>query len=196
MGLFPITMNILQFWLIDSIVKASAKQIDTTQSERPPRTPAGDNEPLINASDSNSDDEDGAEIVSCRYDVENPAPNSASVSYRSQSRKASAEELKAHSTKVNTVHAEDNDAIHAYPPHPPDFYVYGQPSSPSVYALTTKKRSPAAPQQTSSASTHVIAIAETSLAVQKLPLHKQGYPIDTGFTEMKLIPVSHQHRTT
>jgi len=49
MGIFPIFMNILQFWLIDSIVKAST----TSDAARPsPRnSDAGDREPLFNSPD-------------------------------------------------------------------------------------------------------------------------------------------------
>lgn len=36
MGIFPIFMNIVQFWLIDSIVKASATQDEPTHQDRDP----------------------------------------------------------------------------------------------------------------------------------------------------------------
>lgn len=36
MGIFPISMNVLQFWLIDSIVKASGSPIDTSSHDRLP----------------------------------------------------------------------------------------------------------------------------------------------------------------
>ncbi|CAA7260137.1 unnamed protein product [Cyclocybe aegerita] len=53
MGIFPIMMNILQFWLIDSIVKASAAAGVALDVERDAQQ---DREPLFQAG---SDDEDG-----------------------------------------------------------------------------------------------------------------------------------------
>ncbi|KAG1719129.1 vacuolar membrane protein-domain-containing protein [Suillus paluster] len=65
MGLFPIIMNILQFWLIDSIVKASSSSVDLPTNS--PRTSdAQDREPLFRAPE---DDEDEV-----RCDIENPRP--------------------------------------------------------------------------------------------------------------------------
>jgi hypothetical protein len=58
MGLFPIIMNILQFWLIDSIVKASSSSIEPSS----PRT--SDREPLFGAPEVDEDD--------ARCDIENP----------------------------------------------------------------------------------------------------------------------------
>ncbi|KAG0702407.1 vacuolar membrane protein-domain-containing protein [Suillus ampliporus] len=64
MGLFPIIMNILQFWLIDSIVKASSP-VDLPINS--PRTSdSHDREPLFRAPE---DDEDEAHC-----DIENPRP--------------------------------------------------------------------------------------------------------------------------
>jgi len=50
MGVFPIFMNVVQFWLIDSIVKASGTAVITLPSD-----PA-DHEPLFRSSTDSSDD--------------------------------------------------------------------------------------------------------------------------------------------
>ncbi|KAI0278616.1 vacuolar membrane protein-domain-containing protein [Russula aff. rugulosa BPL654] len=53
MGLFPIFMNVVQFWLIDSIVKASGN----TETALP--FDQSDREPLFHSSDGDGDDGDG-----------------------------------------------------------------------------------------------------------------------------------------
>lgn len=55
MGLFPIFMNVVQFWLIDSIVKASGNaEIALNQPD------SSDREPLFHSSDDDGDDDDDA----------------------------------------------------------------------------------------------------------------------------------------
>jgi STIMATE family len=81
MGLFPITMNILQFWLIDSIVKASTPtSVALENSPNTSRYP--DREPLFSGPSDDEDDEDGYR----RRDVENqhPLPRSLSKDARRQ----------------------------------------------------------------------------------------------------------------
>ena len=63
MGIFPITMNILQFWLIDSIVKASTSTLVLENS--PDLSRHLEREPLFRASD-DEDDEDHLR----RHDIE------------------------------------------------------------------------------------------------------------------------------
>ena len=55
MGIFPIIMNVLQFWLIDSIVKASTLP-PSTPAPRSPLHP--EHEPLFQDPDSDSEDDD------------------------------------------------------------------------------------------------------------------------------------------
>jgi cytoskeletal protein RodZ len=74
MGLFPIIMNILQFWLIDSIVKASAA---VRLLEEEDRHDSDVNEPLFRAS---NDDDDEGPGHRPRNDVENPRTPSRSKS--------------------------------------------------------------------------------------------------------------------
>ncbi|KAG1873573.1 vacuolar membrane protein-domain-containing protein [Suillus subalutaceus] len=63
MGLFPIIMNILQFWLIDSIVKASSSSAELPTNS-PRMSDVHDREPLFHAPEDDEDD------VHC--DIENP----------------------------------------------------------------------------------------------------------------------------
>ncbi|KAH7923663.1 hypothetical protein BV22DRAFT_1130483 [Leucogyrophana mollusca] len=71
MGLFPIIMNVLQFWLIDSIVKASSGS-DILPSSSPRDSDAQDREPLFRS----GDDDDDSPVV--RHDLENPPQPSCS----------------------------------------------------------------------------------------------------------------------
>lgn len=63
MGIFPIIMNILQFWLIDSIVKASSTS-DVLPTNSPRTSDAQDREPLFRATDNDEDE--------THHDIENP----------------------------------------------------------------------------------------------------------------------------
>ena len=76
MGLFPIAMNILQFWLIDSIVKAHAPPLVLTEDSSRLGAQGGDREPLIQADGSDEEDEtvDDPGSTPPKYDVENPEP--------------------------------------------------------------------------------------------------------------------------
>jgi hypothetical protein len=75
MGIFPIMMNVVQFWLIDSIVKASGTVALPIESARNSLSDP-DHEPLFVAP-SDDDEDEGARP---RYDIENPRPPSSSHS--------------------------------------------------------------------------------------------------------------------
>lgn len=122
MGIFPIIMNILQFWLIDSIVKASAHQASVAlpaDSER--NSVDEDTEPLFRTSE-DDDDEDGRP-----HDIENPPtiPRSRSIS---KDRPASREPEEPKSSATSSATASGSItpkaldmgpnavAMHAYPP--------------------------------------------------------------------------------
>ncbi|KAH9833660.1 vacuolar membrane protein-domain-containing protein [Rhodofomes roseus] len=79
MGLFPIMMNIIQFWLIDSIVKSSQAAAVALPTLTPRSSTDGEHEhePLFRAS---SDDEDNDGAFPARHDIENPRPRSRSLS--------------------------------------------------------------------------------------------------------------------
>ncbi|KAG2128988.1 vacuolar membrane protein-domain-containing protein [Suillus clintonianus] len=67
MGLFPIIMNILQFWLIDSIVKASSSSAELPTNS-PRMSDVHDREPLFRAPEDDEDEDDD------HCDIENPRP--------------------------------------------------------------------------------------------------------------------------
>lgn len=67
MGIFPIIMNVLQFWLIDSIVKADNQ---TSPFTLPPSTISQDQEPLFRTSV--SDDGDDGILSQSKADIEDP----------------------------------------------------------------------------------------------------------------------------
>ena len=79
MGIFPIMMNILQFWLIDSIVKSSPAASVALPTLTPRSSADGEHEhePLFHAS---SDDEDDGGAFPAHHDIENPRPRSRSHS--------------------------------------------------------------------------------------------------------------------
>ena len=108
MGIFPIVMNVLQFWLIDSIVKASSTVALPTDSNRNSfEDPA--REPLFEAP---SDNEDGIQVDDQpRYDIENPPPRSTSEEPRSIL-------PKPRENPSTSVASEPRDisGIHSYPP--------------------------------------------------------------------------------
>ncbi|KAL4247075.1 hypothetical protein ABKN59_001397 [Abortiporus biennis] len=129
MGLFPITMNILQFWLIDSIVKDSSQTSSVALPSDTPRNSfeAEDHEPLFNATSDDEDDDNHRP-----HDIENPPSRHASLS-RSLSRNGtdrrsssmsdepkstdSASTIPSGSTTPKlTETGSQSIAMHAYPP--------------------------------------------------------------------------------
>ena len=81
MGLFPIIMNILQFWLIDSIVKAHSPPLALTDDSSRLDTQDGDREPLFQADGSDGEDEtlDVPEHLPPKYDTEGQEPLTATT---------------------------------------------------------------------------------------------------------------------
>jgi len=74
MGLFPIFMNIIQFWVIDSIIKVGGVGGLGVPPEEPDES---DNEPLFDSIDGpegDEDEEDGGEEVVAKRDVEAQIP--------------------------------------------------------------------------------------------------------------------------
>jgi hypothetical protein len=75
MGLFPIIVNVLQFWLIDSIVKAHAPPLSLVDD--PSGHGHSDREPLFQADDGSDEEDDtvdGSGSTPPKHDVENPEP--------------------------------------------------------------------------------------------------------------------------
>ena len=116
MGIFPIMMNILQFWLIDSIVKASAAVALPPDSTR---NSFGDldREPLFEAP---SDDEDESGNPP-QHDIENPRPPSDTKSItidKSQTGQSTPAENKSTGSGSSAITTDPRDAttVHSYPP--------------------------------------------------------------------------------
>jgi hypothetical protein len=119
MGIFPIIMNILQFWLIDSIVKAGAYSTSVAlPSDDIEHGVDPDEEPLFRASMDDDDDE------SYPRDIENPRPTSRSAS-RSVSRDTRPSDENKSSTGTSLTATASGSitpkgtqavAMHAYPP--------------------------------------------------------------------------------
>ncbi|KAJ8462124.1 hypothetical protein ONZ45_g18049 [Pleurotus djamor] len=146
MGLFPICMNILQFWLIDSIVKASNP---STSLELPPDSRGSlDREPLFR---SDSDDDDDA--VGHSDDIE-----SQRLRVRSRSRSPSRTQGPRKASPPPSIVRENKSSGSNSPSEGVELYTYPQhrdttptssSSSDSISSLSgrksTKRRSPPSP---------------------------------------------------
>lgn len=109
MGIFPILMNIIQFWLIDSIVKAS--ESSTVVPSGDPRN-SEDREPLFGAPDDEGD--------SPPHDIENPrtrsnSPDETKFSTPKDDYK-SAPSTSGASTPRTISEGGTSIVMHAYPP--------------------------------------------------------------------------------
>lgn len=127
MGIFPIMMNILQFWLIDSIVKASTHSTSVALPDDATEDLDPENEPLFHASDT-EDDEDSSTRQGV-HDVENPPPLARLQSRPSERELSPLNESKLRSSSMpssasgsNSPHPKTTQAgsqpieFHAYPP--------------------------------------------------------------------------------
>ncbi|KAJ7437115.1 vacuolar membrane protein-domain-containing protein [Mycena galericulata] len=111
MGIFPIIMNIVQFWLIDSIVKASGVALDADTPD------PLDREPLFGAPD---DDDDEIPNIHTQTDIEShPRRLSRSLS-PSSGRSRSSDKLRTplepKSSGSTTPSPSQPIDMHAYPP--------------------------------------------------------------------------------
>ncbi|KAG6832358.1 hypothetical protein H0H87_001823 [Tephrocybe sp. NHM501043] len=103
MGIFPIIMNVLQFWLIDSIVKASTKSVALDDNSSDPTI--HDREPLFRASSEDDDDEyRHDDIEHARRSLHPPRKSSESETSETP------EEYKSGTASPN------EPAEHSYPP--------------------------------------------------------------------------------
>ena len=122
MGLFPIIMNILQFWLIDTIVKAAPESTLVLDSDSAhPSLDDGVREPLFHSpSDDEDDDEDTGPAP--RHDIENPrqlrSQSHDEHKHISTPASVNADEPKStgSSTSQGAIDAEPSVVAHAYPP--------------------------------------------------------------------------------
>lgn len=116
MGLFPIIMNVLQFWLIDSIVKASSAAPVALDSDARDTLNNADREPLFGVQ---SDDEDDDDISRGRHDIENqlldPRKRSSSDSPARASDKTYSASTPSQKGSGTTTPGQAQD-VHSYPP--------------------------------------------------------------------------------
>jgi hypothetical protein len=127
MGIFPIIMNILQFWLIDSIVKASEEASLALQSDTPRHSyEDSQREPLFGVPSEDEDDDAGA---LSRHDVENPRTRSQS---RDENKVLMQDEDKLGASGTTTPGVSEGGTsvpMHAYPPSVDSIRTSTSPSS-------------------------------------------------------------------
>lgn len=146
MGIYPIVMNILQFWLIDSIVKASAF-LDTFDAIAPS---AADREPLVNPDgDSDSEAEEvprlpGGDLESqSQTESSRGGSRSREASSHSTSSISEPKSVSSSRRRLSRSHAPPSINTHDYPPPrsaertPP----IGSPAS-SFHPRSLRRRSP------------------------------------------------------
>ncbi|EGO02109.1 hypothetical protein SERLA73DRAFT_177853 [Serpula lacrymans var. lacrymans S7.3] len=151
MGLFPIFMNILQFWLIDSIVKASSSSVilptDTPRNSHDNR----DREPLFGASSDEDDDDDASGHL--HHDVESAVrPSySRSPSDGDKSTIIGSEENKSiPSGSATPIEIKNNVNVlskHEYPPSSAGSSLSSRRTGASSKSRHKYKRSPPPPLQ-------------------------------------------------
>lgn len=195
MGLFPIAMNVLQFWLIDSIVKAASQDSELLPNSSPRLS--ADREPLFSAT--GSDDEDEGHEPTRGLDIENQL-NTHSQSQSIRSKNMSGDEQKYMSSRASSNEPEEVEDAHAYPPLSTSagssIISHEIPRSRSVTPRRTqRKRSPPPPLQLRSprknigfSGAPVIVETETPITGQK-PSYSAGITRIDPQTLEKLSPV-------
>ncbi|KAJ7639253.1 vacuolar membrane protein-domain-containing protein [Roridomyces roridus] len=143
MGIFPIIMNILQFWIVDSIVKGSGVALDEDAPD------PLDREPLFRAGD--DDDDDTPTNVHTQTDIESHPrttrhARSLSPAGSESSDKLDKEPKHSNSSTPSTSRPMD---IHAYPPNLSSSAASSASSHAPVLReakkLKPKRRSPPSP---------------------------------------------------
>ncbi|EJD01553.1 uncharacterized protein FOMMEDRAFT_89208 [Fomitiporia mediterranea MF3/22] len=183
MGLFPIAMNILQFWLIDSIVKATTQDNDLNPTSSPRQS--ADREPLFSATA--SDDDDETLDHTHRFDIENP-PLASSASQSVKTKTSLVDEQKYLSSRTSLDEPEEADEPHAYPPlsSSAGSSFRSQGSSLPRPSTPKRRRSPPPSLQLHSQSDIVdsprlrhVALAETPVTNRKI-VHSADSPCIDG----------------
>ncbi|KAJ7853881.1 vacuolar membrane protein-domain-containing protein [Mycena leptocephala] len=128
MGIFPILMNILQFWLIDSIVKASGVALDLDAPD------PLDREPLFRAPHDDGDDDDDATSYA-QHDIESH-PHLTTRSLSPSSTHPMEPKSSGSSTPGQPVE------IHAYPPSIASSSSSSSPEAPTAPVVATPAPAP------------------------------------------------------
>ncbi|KAL5527714.1 hypothetical protein ACEPAG_6515 [Sanghuangporus baumii] len=173
MGLFPIAMNVLQFWLIDSIVKAASQDSELLPSSSPRHS--ADREPLVDSNRSNDDDDDDDDDGDASihgHGAEN-APFIGSSSQSLGSKDAVEEEQKYLSSRTSTNEPEGPDESPTNSPlssprndesrH--SFTV--RPASPTSHRRRIAPRVPPESQRYKASETRILASPGTPVTSQK-----------------------------
>ncbi|KAG5648755.1 hypothetical protein DXG03_000102 [Asterophora parasitica] len=176
MGIFPIIMNVLQFWLIDSIVKASSKSalaLDDDASDSSPQ----DREPLFRAP---SDDEDDHNPYRAS-DIEN-APSHRHPRSRSPTRqhdKSQTGNSTPEEYKSGASSSADEPSDHAYPPNPAKGSSRSATPKPAKNLLKKANKRRAAPAPLSLQPNHVPAVNSPGVLAMPQPLapQQQSLPV-------------------
>jgi STIMATE family len=207
MGIFPILMNVVQFWLIDSIVKASASMY-TDEGTR--STDDASHQPLFHEPDSD-DDNDGETLRSQRrHDIETPPTPQQKYSERD----SGAIENKSMASGSSTTLVESSSMNHSYPPErstsAANVIAYTGPISPdsastssstsSFRSKRSKRRSPPPPIKRPppqlSNGTHYTISDTPSPTVSKYNQHLlSSYPLSSSPSPPKTQPRK-RHRST
>ncbi|TDL29666.1 hypothetical protein BD410DRAFT_892923 [Rickenella mellea] len=162
MGAFPIMMNVLQFWLIDSIVKASSS--DPPQ-EANGASHSGDHEPLFNSSEFDDDNDD--EVAPPRvYDIENPPPK-APVELPSELQ-ATDDEQKSVPSGSGSLHDSPGGA-HSYPPSVSTSPRVSRSPEPK---RISRKRSPPPPLRPQPPIPQTVIISSSPIPTAELPIQR------------------------
>lgn len=113
MGIFPIIMNILQFWLIDSIVKASSQLAPLALESDDLDGYNEDREPLFHAP--SDDEDDGIPQV---HDIENPRPQHRPDIHPTHSQQSSSASDHPRNPSFPPRSSSTHEAVrpHEYPP--------------------------------------------------------------------------------
>jgi len=160
MGLYPIVMNILQFWLIDSIVKASnfLEVFDTTREE------PGVERSLLADGDHHSDfsdDDDRPPASQSSNDLERQAKPSSpvSVSSRPISPRGIASEVKSVRSTSSMMRKNGKDRslsvlVHDYPPPSRSQSPVPSPSGSRPSSFIRKRSPPPSPSPVATPSNY------------------------------------------
>lgn len=171
MGLFPIFMNIIQFWVIDSIIKVGGVGGLDASPEDPDEA---DNEPLIDDHDSDGEEEDDDD-----------------------SGEAAKRDVEAQTTTTTTTTTQrlrhSADSTHTYPPSSPGSPTatpatirYSSVSPPPVsrsLPLVQRRRSPPAPLRLLGLNSHSLPSRASESAGPRMKEDWQAWDREEDWTE-------------
>ncbi|EKM79919.1 hypothetical protein AGABI1DRAFT_72625 [Agaricus bisporus var. burnettii JB137-S8] len=194
MGIFPIIMNIVQFWLIDSIVKASAAV--SLDADSPDIDDSEHREPLFNApsDDEDEDDRKPGDVENQRLDRGSHGSTDSYRMSRDKSFSDASDDIKSRTASSSSGPRDQ----HSYPPSLSSS-LSSSGSDPSKAAkaaksaanlLKKKRRGPPAPLHIERISQPVINSPQVSAPPAATSMSK------TPMVEMKPPAITRQQSTT